>query len=259
MSNTPSVGIRPWGTTPKRQNDRQFDDDLPRLPYMRMKEGINTIRVLTGIGGYSQVKWKGPKSKGKFGDRVRTAYPAVPLDQCPVYKYLGLEGKERNMVVAIDRNDKEDPLKLVDLSLLTAEQIETNLEVKNSMRKEGQKVTPRDFDISIKFNPKSTVATGFYSVVAGDVMPLDEEDLALVEDAGGQEILDKVLNRALVCPKPETVEKRLRALGWDGTVQKDDSKSSSKSSSKESKLEEPAEDDYSFQRPVDEAADKSDS
>jgi hypothetical protein len=216
---------------------------------MRMQPGINTIRILTGIGGYSQVKWKGPKSKSKFGDRVRTAYPAVPLEECPVYKYLGLEGKERNMVVAIDRNDKEEPLKLVDISQLTAEQIETNLEVKNSMRKEGNKVTPRDFDISIKFDPKSKVATGFYSVVAGDVCPLDEEDLRLIEDAGGQDVLDKVLNRALVCPKPETVEKRLRDMGWDGTVQK---KAEAKGEAS-SNLEEPEEDDYSFQRPADEA------
>jgi hypothetical protein len=242
-NNKPSVGIRPWGTT-KRQS-RQFDDDLPRLPYMKMKEGINTIRVLTGIGGYSQVKWKGPKSKGKFGDRVRTAFPAVPLEECPVYKYLGLEGKERNMVVAIDRNDKEEPLKLVDLSQLTTEQIETNLEVKNSMRPEDHKVTPCDFDISIKFNPHSKVATGFYSVVAGDVFPLSDRDLQLIEDIGGQEVLDKVLNRALICPKPETVEKRLRALGWDGTVQtKEESKT-------DSKLEEPEEDDYSFNKPTD--------
>lgn len=244
-NNTPFVGIRPFGTTPKRQG-RQFDSDLPRIPYMRMQPGINTIRILTGLGGYSQVKWKGPKSKGKFGDRVRTAYPAVALEECPVYKYLGLEGKERNMVVAIDRNDKEEPLKLVDISQLTAEQIETNNEVKNSMRKEGQKVTPRDFDISIKFDPKSKVATGFYSVVAGDVSPLDEEDLKLIEDAGGQEVLEKVLQRACVCPKPETVEKRLRELGWDGTVQK---KTDAKGQAP-SNLEEPEEDDYSFQRPT---------
>ncbi len=250
-NNKPFVGIRPFGTTTKRQ-DRQFDSDLPRIPYMRMQPGINTIRILTGIGGYSQVKWKGPKSKGKFGDRVRTAYPAVPLEECPVYKYLGLEGKERNMVIAIDRNDKEEPLKLVDISQLTAEQIETNLEVKNSMRKDGNKVTPRDFDISIKFDPKSKVATGFYSVVAGDVCPLDEEDLKLIEDAGGQDILDKVLNRALICPKPETVEKRLREMGWDGTVQK---KAESKGEAS-APLEEPEEDDYSFQRPADESEDE---
>lgn len=245
-NNTPFVGIRPFGTTPKRQG-RQFDSDLPRIPYMRMQPGINTIRILTGLGGYSQVKWKGPKSKGKFGDRIRTAYPAVALEECPVYKYLGLEGKERNMVVAIDRNDKEEPLKLVDLSQLTAEQIETNNEVKNSMRKEGQKVTPRDFDISIKFDPKSKVATGFYSVVAGDVCPLDEKDLRLIEDAGGQEVLEKVLQRACVCPKPETVERRLRDLGWDGTVQKKTETPKGEGSS--SNLEEPEEDDYSFQRP----------
>lgn len=241
QNNRPSVGIRPFGT--KRQN-RQFNDDLPRLPYMKMQPGFNTIRILTGLGEYYQVRWKdAPKGKGKFGDRIRTAYPTVDLEECPVYKYLGLEGRERNMVVALDRKDSNDPLKLVDISQLTAEQIETNLEAKNTMRSEGSKVTPRDFDISIKFDPKSKVASGFYTVVAGEVSPLSEEDLKIIDDIGGQEVLDKILQKAVVCPKPETVIKRLKDLGWDESFQKEEAPK------KESSLETPEEDDYSFPQP----------
>ncbi len=244
MSNEtkPSVGIRPWGTTPKKT--RQFDDDLPRLNYMKLQPGINNVRIVTGIGTYYQVRWKGPKSKRPYGDRIRTSWPTY--EDCPVKKYLGLEGKERYMVVCIDRADKKDPLKLLDVSPLTAEQIETNLEVKNSMRPEGQKVTPRDFDISIKFDPKAKKATGFYSVVAHDTMPMSEEDLALVEDIGGEEVLDKILHRQLLCPKPETVIKRLKEdLGWDGkSIVKTEEKG-------EAELEEPDEDDYAFKAPAD--------
>ena len=238
--NKPSVGIRAWGTTPKK--NRQYDDDLPRLPYMKMNPGINTVRIVTGIGTFYQARWKGPKSKRAFGDRIRTSFPTY--EDCPVKKYLGLEGKERYMVVVIDRS--ENDLKLLDLSSLTVEQIETNLEVKNSRRPEGSKVTPRDFDISIKFDPKSKTAAGFYSVVADDSIPLSKEDLALIEDAGGPEVLDKILNKQILCPRPETVIKKLKDLGWDGkSVDKEGSDNTSSS------LAEPVEDDYSFNRPAD--------
>jgi hypothetical protein len=235
--NTPSIGIRAWGTIPKKTT--QYDDDLPKLPFMRMQSGINCVRIITGIGVYYQVKWKGPNSKRPYGDKIRTSWPTYK-DECPVKKYLGMEGKERYMVVVIDRADQE--LKLLDLSQLTAEQIETTLEVKNA---KGKKLTPRDFDISIKFDPKSKVATGYYSVVGGDSEPMSEEDLKLIADIGGEEVLEKCLNRQLMCWKPETVMKRMRELGWDGNVVPKAEKGKSGA-----KLEEPAEDDYSFNRPA---------
>jgi hypothetical protein len=249
-TNTPSVGIRPWGTTPKKP--RQFDDDVPRLEYLRYQPGLNNVRIVTGMGTFYQVRWKGPDSKRSFGDKIRTAFPTYGED-CPVKKYLGLEGKERYMVVVIHRVDKDDRskdvLKLMDVSPLTAEQIETNLEVKNSMRPEGQKITPRDFDISVKFDPKSKTATGFYSVVAHDAIPLSENDLALIEDIGGEEVLDKILGRAILCPKPETVIKNLKKLGWT-----EDMKVEGKEDSAET--EETTEDDYSFQRPASDSTDE---
>lgn len=243
--NTPSVGIRPWGSIPKKKN-RQFDDNLPRLPFMRLQPGINNVRIVTGIGTYFQARWKGPKSKRSYGDKIRTSFPTY--DNCPVKKYLGLEGKERYMVVVIDRADNE--LKLLDVSPLTAEQIETNLEVKNSMRPEGQKVTPRDFDLSIKFDPNSKTATGFYSVVAHDSIPMSEQDLALIEDAGGEEVLDKVLGKQLICPKPETVIDRLKGLGWDenaATEAKSDEAAADDGATKSDP------DDYEFKSPEAEA------
>ena len=242
----PSVGIRAWGTTPKKS--RQYDDDLPKLPYMRLKPGINNVRIITGIGDYYQARWKGPNSKRSFGDRIRTSFPTYP--DCPVKKFLGLEGKARHMAVVIDR--AEGDLKLLDMSPLVVEQVETNVEVKNSMRPEGQKVTPRDFDISIKFDAKSKTPSGFYAVVAHDTLPMSKNDLALIEDAGGEEVLDKVLGRQILCPKPETVIKKLKELGWDGkAVKSEETKGAS------ANLEEPAEDDYSFQRPVEDAEEDS--
>lgn len=244
--NTPSVGIRPWGTILKKKN-RQFDDDLPRLPFMRLQPGINNVRIVTGLGTYYQARWKGPHCKRSFGDKIRTSFPTYGED-CPVKKYLGLEGKERYMVVVIDRADNE--LKLLDVSPLAAEQIETNLEVKNSMRPEGQKVTPRDFDISIKFDPKSKNATGFYSVVAHDTFPMSEQDLSLIEDAGGEEILDKVLGKQLICPKPETVIKRLKDLGW---VESATTEAKADEAAADDGATESDPDDYEFKAPEAEA------
>jgi hypothetical protein len=242
--NRPSTGIRPWGTLPKQQN-RQFDrEDLPRLPFMKLQPGFNYLRIISGMGVFYQVRWKGPASKRSYGDKIRTSWPTYGED-CPVKKYLGLEGRERYMVVVIDRADNE--LKLLDLSQLTAQQIEDILEAKN---KKGKNLTPRDFDLSIKFDPKSKTATGYYSVVAEDTEPMSDADLKLIEVIGGDEIIDKCLQRQLVCPKPETVAKRLRDLGWDGNVvPKGDGKEA-----KASKFEEPVEDDYSFQRPADDEA-----
>ena len=72
---------------------------------------------------------------------------------------------------------------------------------------------------------------------------MTKKDFALIEEAGGQEIVDKVLGLQILCPKPEKVIERLKVLGWDGKpVVKADAKSAAK-------LEEPEEDDYSFKRP----------
>jgi hypothetical protein len=239
--NKPSIGIRAWGTLPKQQS-RQFDDDLPRLPYMKLNPGFNAVRIVSGLGTFFQARWKGPASKRSYGDKIRTSWPTYG-EECPVKKFLGIEGRERYMAVVIDRADNE--LKLLDFSQLTAHQVEDILEAKN---KKGKNLTPRDFDLSIKFDPKSKVATGFYSVVAEDSEPMSEADLKLIDGIGGDEVIEKCLQKQLICPKPETVAKRLRDLGWDGNVvPKEDNKS------KGAKLEEPTEDDYSFNVPASDA------
>jgi hypothetical protein len=240
--NTPAIGIRAWGTLPKQQS-RQFDrEDLPRLPFMKLNPGFNSVRIISGMGVFYQVRWKGPASKRSYGDKIRTSWPTYG-DECPVKKFLGLEGRERYMVVAIDRADNE--LKLLDLSQLTAQSIEDILEAKN---KKGKNLTPRDFDLSIKFDPKSKTATGYYSVVAEDTEPMSEADLKLIADIGGDEVIEKCLNRQLLCPKPEKVAQRLRDLGWDGKVVPREAKDSKGS---KSQFEEPTADDYSFNRPED--------
>lgn len=254
----PTIGIKPWGNPQPKK--RQFpDDDVPRLPYKNLKNGLNNVRILTGFGVYYQARYKNPANGKPFGVRVRTAWPSY--DDCPVKNDLGLTPRERYKAVVLDRdynpqNEDDSILKLLDMSVLVQEQVETILEVKNQRRPEGSKVTPRDFDVSIKFNPKADNISGFYGVVGDDVMPLTDEDLAAINDIGGYEMLDKILQKQLFCPKRETVVKRLKQLGWDGqpVVKKDEA--AAKENSTET-LEEASEDDYSFHRPSDAEDDES--
>jgi hypothetical protein len=234
------IGIRAWGTSPQKK--RGFNDDnLPRLEFLKLQPGLNHLRIVSSVGVYCAARWKGPESKKPFGDWVRSAYPTY--DDCPLKNDLGVEPKERNMVVAIDRRNND--LRLFDMSPLVVEQIDTNLEVKNSRRAEGNKVSPKDFDISIKFDPKAKKPTGFYSVVADDCIPMSEDDLKLIKETGGDDVIEQILAKQLICPKRETVIKRLQKLGWDGKpVEKtEDSKS-------KEILETPQEDDYRFTRPA---------
>lgn len=248
-TNTPSIGIRAWGTLPKKQTSNFVREELPRLPFMKLVSGLNYVRIVSGMGVFYQVRWKGPKSKKSYGDKIRTAWPTYG-DDCPVKKFLGKEGRERYMAVVIDRAD--NALKYLELSQLTAQSIQDILESKNAKNvKKGVNitVTPRDFDISIKFDPNSTSATGFYSVVGDDYEPMSAADLALIETIGGEEVIDKCLNRQLACPKPEAVAKRLTDLGWDGKEVLPETKEA-KGATK-TKFVDPVEDDYSFNRPAD--------
>jgi len=83
-----------------------------------------------------------------------------------------------------------------------------------------------------------------YSVVAEDTEPMTESDIKILQSVGGEDVIERCLNRQLICPKPETVVKRLKELGWDEkVVEKEGNKSA-----KGTKFEETVEDDYSFQR-----------
>jgi hypothetical protein len=237
MSNV-QVGIRKWGTKPATNNYSRDREDLPRLPYLRLMPGLNKLRIVTDPATYYQARYKAPDSKKPYGDRVRSAWPTY--EDCPVKNDLGLEPKPRSMAIVIDRAD--GCLKLFDMSVLVDEQIEGILEVKNSGRSEDRKVSPRDFDIVVKFNPKAKKATGFYAVVADDSIPMNEEDLALVRDVGGSEVLDKILAVKTACWKPETVRKQLEKLGWKpGQKAAETAEGSSTPTHQE-----PVDDDYTF-------------
>jgi hypothetical protein len=235
-----SIGIKPWGTTTQKRNNYD-NDDTKRLSFLKLNPGLNEMRIVTNPGQYYQARYKSPTSKKPYGDRVRTSYPTY--DDCPVKNDLGIKPQPRFMVVVIDRADNS--LKLFDMASSVAEGVENSLEAKNaSLVKKGKPpIQPNGFDISVKFNPKSDKPAGFYSVVAGDTEPLSAEDLALIADCGGDEGLEKIVQRQIICPKRETVVKRLMDLGWDG---KPVDKNAEESAKGEGSLAAPEEDDYAF-------------
>ena len=244
-------GVVPWGQKklPQR-NSRKFQkDDLPKLPYFKPKktgECLSDVRIVTGLAEYSAAKWKSPLKN--YPMWIKSASPNY--DDCPLVNDLGLKLKTRSVVIAIDRADNQ--LKIFDMSPMIEEQILTTLEVKNRKRPEGAKVTPLDFDISIKVTPDN--AQAYYSVVFDDVAPLSEGDINLINDIGGEDVLNKILAKQKICPKRETVIKRLMDLGWDG---KPVSATEDAQSEEQVTLSEPEEEDYSFAQPDSETADVS--
>jgi hypothetical protein len=243
--NKVSVGLIPWGTRQKPASQNFNNEDLPKLPYLRLKDGSNIVRVVTPSANYYHIRYLPKDSKKNFGDRVRTAYPTYG-QECPVLKDLKLtekDIKERFMTVVIDRSDGQ--LKLFDMSVLVQEQVEGILLDKNEGKSPEKRVTPSDFDINIRFNSKSNKPTGFYNVVPRDSEALSEEDIQTINSAGGQEMLAKVLQRAVACPKPEFVRKRLMELGWDGVSAATPAQAKSEVGED---IAEPKEADYSFDR-----------
>jgi hypothetical protein len=235
------IGIKPWGThKPKNQNFGPRED-LPKIPYLRLNPGQNTIRIVSDPGTYYQARVKLPGCRNrKVGDRFRTAYPTH--EDCPIKTTLGMAPKERYMAVVIDRRDNE--LKLFDMSVLVVEGVTNALEARNSKRKErGQEpLTPRDFDVIVTFNPKASSPQGWYAVTPDETEPMTADDLALVEDVGGEEVINKIIIRNTACLKPDTVRERLMEKGWDGNP------ISEKDQEEGEELEEPSEDDLSFNR-----------
>jgi hypothetical protein len=246
-TNAPFIGIKAWGTVKAPAQKKQFvkreEDELPRLKYLKFKEGTTDIRLVTDIGGYAAAKLTLPKSKGPYGDSIRSAWPLY--DNCPIMTEMKVEPKQRYMALAIDRAD--GLVKIFDMAPTIFKSIKNILDAKNKRRAADDQVAPINFDISVVYSP-TAAPTDKYAVVGMDSEPgLSEEDKAgIIAQLGSMENLEKILVKQLIVPKPETVKKRLLELGWDGKempkkVYKDDEKVETKT-----KLAEATDDDYDF-------------
>lgn len=240
------VGLTTWDSKPSRKYERE---ELPRLPYLRLVGGNNIIRIVSPIAAYVQARVKDlPKSKSKFGERLRVSFPTYR--PCPIVDGLGIIPRERYIVLVIDRKDNE--LKLFDMSSIVKESIISALADKNDGRSdEDTPITANDFDINVRFDPKSKTPSGFYAVIARDVKALSTKENELLAQFP-PELMEKILIRQTVSPKPETVLKRLEELGWTpnlkvaGDVEEDAVPAEPVSGNGE--LEAPTADDMDFSR-----------
>jgi len=252
--NNIKVGLTSWNEK-NQTGPREPREELPRINFLRLKDGNNVVRCITDPYAYFHIKYKGPKSRGKFGDRVKTAWPTHQNEDgdslCPAYlnreALTGSKGnpKKRYFVPVIDRNDQS--IKIFDMSLLVYEQIEGIIaDIKDATKEEHK---PTEFDINVRYNSNSLTPSGFYNVMARPVTSLSEADMELINSIdGGLETINKVLDRQSASPSPERVQKRLEDLGWDPTAE---DKEEVEADTKSGDLKEPAEEDYSFDEETD--------
>ena len=265
MSDNITVGLTSWNEK-NQTGPREQREELPKLDFLRLKNGNNVVRILTDPYVYYHIRYKGPKSRGSFGDRVNTAWPTHADDDgnslCPAY--LNREAltnskanpKKRYFVAVIDRGD--NVVKIFDMSVLVYEQLQGILaDVKEAT---GEDHAPSGFDINIRYNNKASSPSGFYHVMGRPPASLSEADVELIKAVGndnvsGQEAITKILDRQSASPRPESVQRRLENLGWtEGAEAQGESEGKGNGSGN---LEEADDDDYSFEKPADAPADAS--
>lgn len=231
-NNTNGFGLTTWDeknqTTKPQRNEEQV-----RIPFMKLQKGNNILRVITAPAKYWQVRFADGKSK--YGTRVRCAFPSVDRDECPTVQ-AGLRPKKRYNVGVIHRHpDEGASIKILDLSVLTYEQLQ-------AFASDPEVGTPDRYDINIRFNPDASSPQGFYQVIPRGIAPLSESDQALINQVG-MDVIEDNLIRLCTPHSVERVREKLISLGWDG-----ESKVVNMTSNKNSgpELKEVSEDDYSF-------------
>lgn len=247
-TSTISVGVVPWGTyvNKPQNNKRQFDDNLPLVPYLKLeKNGTVDVRIVSPAIGYAVIASKFPGSKSSYGDKVRI-HP-----ESPILNEIGLFPKQRWVMLVIDRRDNQ--IKIWDMPNSNYEKINEIDTQKNRKRPADNRITPNAYDLSVKFEPTNKDPGKKYSIVPQD-NEVVESDAEVLAAFGGQEMVMKILEKNGLVPKEETTRKRLASLGWTGNnlgdilkAEKDAAKAAK--AEKETPVENlaaPEEDDYNF-------------
>jgi hypothetical protein len=231
---TKSYGLTNWDKKHNKPQKKQ-DDDRVKIPFLRLNEGNNIIRIITAPAAYWNVRFKDNKSQ--FGTRVNCSdriLDDATKHECPTVQ-AGYKPKERYLVGVIDRS--EGAVKLFDMSVLVYESLQ-------GFKEDPEFGAPDAFDINVRFDPKASSPQGFYNVIARPPKPLTEVDINLIKSVS-MDVIEENLVRLCTPPSVERVRAFLEKLGWDGKSTVETIKSN-KSSGKE--LEEVTEQDYSFEQ-----------
>ena len=108
MTTTNGFGLTNWDEQ-NQTSKPQAQDDSTKIDFVRLKEGNNSIRIITAPAKYWFVKFDDGKSQ--YGRRVNCAYPAVDKNECPTVK-AGYKPKKRYLTGVILRDISERPFDL---------------------------------------------------------------------------------------------------------------------------------------------------
>lgn len=241
------IGLTGWNNK-SNTGRRQERDDLPNLPFMKLQNGPNLMRIVTDPAIYYRVRYKSPTSKEPFGKKVRSSWPTYKTETgasaCPLIQ-MGYKEPlpHAYFVIVIDREDQE--LKILDMSTLVYEQLQGIISTEKKLI--GKDYLPQDFDIVINFNKKSTTPAGYYQTTRRDIAPLSQDDVDMIETVG-REVLNRILVAKSAAWRPESVLKALKDAGWK-EGEKAPVKAKSAKAASGPALEEPSDDDYSYKDP----------
>ena len=201
---THSYGLSTWDETVSNtgNTNRSSSNDQERIPFVRLQEGNNILRIITAPYKYNMVRFKASEDERGFGKRVNCSWP---VEECPTAK-AGFKPKSRWLVGVIDRSD--NAVKVFDMSVLVYQQLQ-------GIKEDIEYGNPDQFDINIRMNSKAG-PTGYYTVLPRGKSALSEADVALKEASA--ESLESTLVRLSTPPKAETVLKRMEELGYTGGV-----------------------------------------
>lgn len=210
-NNNTGFGLSTWdekNNVGRRETNRE---ELPRIEYLRLKEGNNVLRIVSQPYKYYMIRYKAPGDTAGYGKRVNCSYPKY--EDCPCVE-AGYKPKSRYLVGVIERGAKDKDgnpapaIRLFDMSVLVYEQLQ-------SFKDDPEVGVPDSYDINVRFNPKASSPQGFYSVIPRPKAALSEADVNLIEAVGADNIHKTLLRQSTPLP-PEFVRKRLESLGWTG-------------------------------------------
>jgi len=184
-----------------------WDQELPQKKpaknqkdvWLKLKEGRNELRIVTGSYQYIVHKYKG--TQDAFEKKIKCSMPNGSCKLCE----MGNKPKIRWYFGAISR--KTGKYGILDVSSSIYQQL-------NKLAKHPKWGSPTQYDVSIEVDPNGG-ATGYYTVQPdGGKEPLSAED---------QNIRDKEVDldffaRLILPPEPEFVENKIRQANGEEVV-----------------------------------------
>jgi len=187
-------GMTEWDT-PKFTKFNK-DENTAKVEFMKLKNGTNTVRIITKPFEYET--WLGfkpseniPEGRSKYGERILSSifHGKDPLMESP----WNLERPTRRWYIGVIDRDTSS-YKLLDIS----SSIFKKLQILNKLKGE-----PTGYDVTIVKDSNAAPAN-YYEVIPGDKEPMSASDIELKEQVDLEDI-----KRRVTPPTYEQVKVRL--------------------------------------------------